>query len=280
MNQPHRCTLVLFVARADCRSAVAGRDESLSQSDANEHRARRPAHPAGRPAAAFGTDSGKMKKKFGRDQSQVGTAALLISFTVFSFKKLFGQVRTGVVVMQDDETFTIIFTEFVNNFRQTNGRVQITIHDTIILQSSRSHVSNFVKKKEAIIRLEALRLRALWLVSAHLDRLLLCFGVVAINPFFVTCYYITHQRSPFLEFGKHDIAPSDAVRFFSLGQIVWDPTGAQMLMSFFLCTFTTKAFKSRSAATRTSIKKKLKSKSRVPLKFFLGHDKSVSWPVN
>ncbi|GBP77660.1 hypothetical protein EVAR_57045_1 [Eumeta japonica] len=33
------------------------------------------------------------------------------------------QVRSSIVVAQDDTTFMVIFAEFVNNLRQTNGRV-------------------------------------------------------------------------------------------------------------------------------------------------------------
>ncbi|GBP50060.1 hypothetical protein EVAR_39638_1 [Eumeta japonica] len=60
--------------------------------------------------------------------------------------------------MQDDTTFTVIIMEFVNNLRQMNGFVPINIHT--ILQSNRSHVSSFIQKKEAIIRLEALHSHA------------------------------------------------------------------------------------------------------------------------
>ncbi|GBP30053.1 hypothetical protein EVAR_14570_1 [Eumeta japonica] len=56
-------------------------------------------------------------------------------------------VLTGIVVVQDDTTLTGIFTELVNNFRQTNGRTPITVHSTTILQVISRHVSSFIKKR-------------------------------------------------------------------------------------------------------------------------------------
>ncbi|GBP71087.1 hypothetical protein EVAR_53367_1 [Eumeta japonica] len=62
--------------------------------------------------------------------------------------------KTGIVVVQNDTRSTVIFTQFVNNFRQTNCRVAITIHGTIIIQITAA-TCRFIKR-EAIIRLEAL----------------------------------------------------------------------------------------------------------------------------
>ncbi|GBP44702.1 hypothetical protein EVAR_81470_1 [Eumeta japonica] len=93
-------------------------------------------------------------------------------------------MRTGIVMVQDDA-------EFVNNFRQINVRVPITINDSY-------------------------------------GRLLLCFEVVAIHPCFITCCYVSHQiRRPFLESGKLGIAPSDVVRVLNLSPVVWDPLASR-----------------------------------------------------
>ncbi|GBP16457.1 hypothetical protein EVAR_10033_1 [Eumeta japonica] len=48
--------------------------------------------------------------------------------------------------------FTVIFTELVNNFSQTNGRVPIIIRGAKILRSNSSHVSSFIKKKQSSAR--------------------------------------------------------------------------------------------------------------------------------
>ncbi|GBP42061.1 hypothetical protein EVAR_29416_1 [Eumeta japonica] len=59
------------------------------------------------------------------------------------------RVRAGIVVVQDDTRFTVNFTEFVNNFRQRNGRILFTIHGTIILQSNSSYASIFIEKRSS-----------------------------------------------------------------------------------------------------------------------------------
>ncbi|GBP36416.1 hypothetical protein EVAR_87995_1 [Eumeta japonica] len=47
-------------------------------------------------------------------------------------------MRTGIIVVQDDKTFMVIFTELCNNFRKINGRVPVTIYGIEYLTAGRT----------------------------------------------------------------------------------------------------------------------------------------------
>lgn len=56
-------------------------------------------------------------------------------FYVFHLQKLVclsGRVGTGIVVVQYDMVYTVIFTSFFNNFWQTNDCVLVTIYGTTV----------------------------------------------------------------------------------------------------------------------------------------------------
>ena len=51
-------------------------------------------------------------------------------------------VRSSIVIVQYYGVFTVLFTAFIGNNRQTYGRVPLSSNGTMILQSHNSHVSS------------------------------------------------------------------------------------------------------------------------------------------
>lgn len=131
-------------------------------------------------------------------------------------------VRARIVMMENDSSLAVVFTNFFEDFRQTNGRVYHS-ELTVLKRNSGHMIHSAEETGDHLLRRASSTNNFCWIwldLEYPHGRLLFCFRLIRIYPWFVTCHDFIHVFwSTTVELFNHFLTPIDASLFLTIDKL-------------------------------------------------------------